>query len=252
MASSRCNCSRPIAQSSYPCSRESCELFPKTDKPTGTICALSERVRERSDSRFSRQSRGILPPNLRLSAIIAFAIVALAGALFLAGFRRKPIEGNLAARGSEGVPVYAARAVPFDSDIVGHPRSGSVREATTKAKGGSNPHAKNDSLLIAALEPGKRAGLKNFSDFGRRNPSLTWGVFSAGASSNMPSVSSSFAAEESVQNLAAVPEPSTWISGIALALLVGARCFRARWHSHQRREAEKTLRSFSSRFGERS
>jgi len=184
-------------------------------------------------------------PRLPLPAILAFAVAGLGGSIFLTYATFTHAEAGYSVAQAQDVPVYSARAVPFDNpreDVV--QRAASVARALTVAQSevrrAETPEAERPAdqaqtpLLLADSERSLR-GFNRFTSFAGANTYLAVAGTTSGISAqNAPS---GFEAPDA-ETLTAVPVPeaSTWMCGAALFLLIGARGFRAHLHRNRRRE----------------
>jgi hypothetical protein len=182
-------------------------------------------------------------PQLPLPAILGFALFGVAGSLFLAytTFSHGTVQHSAAAPNE--VPVYEARAVPFDlqpenpaqraasmARALTAARTQVQRAETMDAERGADPSIRP---LIADNDRQLR-GFPGLSNFGGANSFLSFTGTSFGVSAqNAPS---GFAAPDAeVFSAAPVPETSTWMCGGALLFLVAYRGARASWHRKRRR-----------------
>ena len=194
-------------------------------------------------------------PSLPLPAILAFAVVGLGGALFLAYSSFTTTEGPqfaAAVQDQVPVPVYSARAVPLDvpsDDVVR--RTLSVAQSITATRTDSRKIDKDEvetsstAPLLASIESGEVRGFSNFSKFSGSNVYLPLAAttFGVSAQTNAPGF---VAPDAETDTVSPVPEASTWLCGAALIALVGARGAHARWHRSQQRAEKKSDRSNSS------
>ena len=186
------------------------------------------------------------PPQLHLAAILAFAFVAMAGSVFLAytSFSHGEVNHNAAA--ANDVPVYEARAVPFDAPREDPAqRAASIARALTatqaevyRAEAGETEGeegavpAPTRSLLAEANRELK--GFNRFPRFAGENNFLAFTTTSFGISAQ--SLPAGFVAPDAETFTSApVPEASTWLCGGALLVLVAFRGARASWHRKRRR-----------------
>jgi hypothetical protein len=184
----------------------------------------------------------IAVPRLPLPAILFFAVAGLGGSLFLAyqnSFSSAdPIQTSAAVIGN--VPVYSARAVPFDSP----PASAATRavaRAQTAATAQSEPgRAPTDEMASDATssEPHLFAeashplkGFNRFSELGAVSNQLTVTGTTFGM---LASTAPSYVAPDADSISAPVPESSTaWYAGALLVVLL-ARALHATWHRNHR------------------
>jgi hypothetical protein len=182
-------------------------------------------------------------PQLSLPAILGFAVAGCGGVAFLAFTSFSHVEAKHPIASGNEVPVYEARAVPFDS-----PRENPAERATSIARAltaarmeaqrpqtAEAERSANTSppTLLADAREGLR-GFSRFSNFSGASNYLTITGANFGMSAQMsPTGLAAPDAETAV--MSAVPEVSTWVCGAALFLLVAARGFRAGWHRKRRR-----------------
>jgi hypothetical protein len=183
-------------------------------------------------------------PRLPLPAIIAFAVAGLGGALFLARTGVTMAEGTHSYRSANDIPVYSARAVPFDSPREdAAQRNGSIvraltatqtqvhRAETSEVEGAAS--VSGPTLLAEANR--ELRGFAGFSDFAGANTYLAVTGTTFGISAQ--TAPSGFAAPDAETVTASpVPEASTWWCGGALLVLVAARGLHASWHRKHRRD----------------
>ncbi|HSP45768.1 MAG TPA: hypothetical protein VLO30_07225 [Chthoniobacterales bacterium] len=185
-------------------------------------------------------------PRLPLWAILGFALFGVGGSAFLAYTSFSHGQAKSVVSPSNEVPVYSARAVPFDSqreDPV--QRADSIARALTvtqtqarraEAIAGETPSVSAPTLLAA--EKRELRGFTGFSNFVGANNFLTFTGTSFGISAqNAPS--GFVAPDAETLTASAVPETSTWLCGGALLVLVAVRGAHASWHRHQRRAANR-------------
>jgi len=180
-----------------------------------------------------------------LPAILGFAITGLGGALFLAfstfhsadGIESRPPQGE--------VPVYAARAVPRDSENPADATkllSLAQRTGTTTENSARRNEKTGEAAPADVLSPSASGELRGFSGFAGFNlPNTFLALAAANLTTGMSAQTNPdghFAPAAETEIVSMVPEPSTWMCGIALTLLVGARYARANW----RRSRSRTLR----------
>jgi hypothetical protein len=200
---------------------------------------------------MSEHHRTVLPavPRLPLSVILAFAVIGLGGAVFLAYTSFSHGGAGHSIVPNNDMPVYAARAVPFD----GHPediaqRATAIVEAltATASQVKSSQPTRVDETGETASQPtllpettGQLRGFLRFANAATANNYLAITGVSFGMSAQM--APSGFAAPDAeTATAAAVPEASTWLCGAALLGLVAARGIHASWHRNQRRIANKS------------
>jgi hypothetical protein len=187
-------------------------------------------------------------PRLPLPAILGFAVAGIGGALFLAysGVSEDETKHVLAA--ANDVPVYEARAVPLDPrpESIAE-RAKSIARALTATQ--SETKRTEPSEVDRELEPSRPTlladandelrGFNRFANFSSSNSylALTGATFGISAQTSP----SGFVAPDAETALSSVvPEASTWLCGIALLALVGARSIHASWHRNHRREESRT------------
>jgi hypothetical protein len=186
-------------------------------------------------------------PRLPLPAIIGFAVAGLGGALFLVRTGVTIAEESHSFRSVKDIPIYSARAVPFDppqEDAV--QRIASIARAltatqtqvhraeTNEVEGASS--VSGPTLLAEANR--ELRGFAGFSNFAGANTYLAFTGTSFGISAQ--TAPSGFAAPDAeTVTTSAVPEASTWWCGGALVVLVAARGLHASWHRNQRRASNK-------------
>ena len=183
-------------------------------------------------------------PRLPLPAILAFVVAGLGGSIFLTYSTFSHDEPRYSVAQTQDVPVYSARAVPFDNpkeDAV--QRAASVARALTVAQTEVRQFEEIDPERLA--DPAKAPllaeadrplrGFERFTSFAGANSYLTIAGTSFGISAQ--SAPSGFEAPDAETMTAApVPEVSTWMCGAALFVLIGARGVRAHLHRNRRRE----------------
>lgn len=181
-------------------------------------------------------------PWLPLPAILGFALFGVGGSVFLAftTFNYDPPKPSAAP--SKDVPVYAARAIPFDTPREDKAdRAASIARALTAAQTEMRPteefesqqKAQSTSSLLVA-ENRELRGFGRLANFSGANSYLavtgmSFGIMAQDAPSGFMAPDA-----ETFEN-SAVPEASTWICGGALFVLVAARGIRARWHRSRNR-----------------
>lgn len=190
----------------------------------------------------------LVMPRLSLPAILGFAVAGLGGALFLAYTGLNNAEAKHSLVGANEVPVYSARAVPFDAqpeDVV--QRATSIARALTatriepqytEADEAARAREGSDATLVAEAN-GELKGFSRFSNFGRANSYLAITGANFGISGQV-SPSGFVAPDAETASMPSVPEVSTWLCGVALLALIAARGVHAHWRRHQRRAANKT------------
>ena len=145
---------------------------------------------------------------------------------------------------SDDVPVYEARAVPFDPPAEDQAqRSASIARALTVTQTqvrrsdefqSDEGVARTSGPVLLADSSRELRGFNHFPNFAGANSYLTLSANSFGISAQS-APSGHMAADAETLTSAPVPEASTWMCGGALFLLVAARGARARWHRNQRR-----------------
>jgi hypothetical protein len=182
-------------------------------------------------------------PRLPLSAIFGFSVAGVGGALFLAYSTFHAPETTHSLASATPVPVYEARAVPFDpkpedaaarATAVARALTATPSDPQRSEKGEADSgEAPSESKLLPGAD-GDLSGFSRFANSGSANSYLAITGTAFGISAHMaPSGISATDAETIV--LAAVPEASTWLCGAALLALVVARGLHASWCRHQRR-----------------
>ena len=182
-------------------------------------------------------------PRLPLSAILGFALFGVGGSAFLAYTSFHYDEAKPSVAVSNDVPVYSARAVPFDP-----PREDPAQRAAsiarvltatqTQAHRAEIIEAEETSsvsgpTLLAEADRELR-GFTGFSNFASANSFLAFTGTSFGISAQ--SAPSGFVAPDAETFTAApVPEASTWLCGVALLMLVAIRGLHASWHRKRHR-----------------
>jgi hypothetical protein len=183
-------------------------------------------------------------PRLPLPAILGFALFGIGGSLFLAYTTFSHGVTKQSEMPSTDGRVYEARAVPFES-----PREDAAQRADSIARAltvvqtkvqsaetmeGEIAPANTEPMLLADSHRELR-GFNRFANFAGSNNYLavTGTTFGIGPL-NTPS--GFMAADAETLTSSVVPEPSTWMCGGALFMLVAARGARARWHRKRRRE----------------
>lgn len=183
-------------------------------------------------------------PQIPLPAILGFVLLSVAGSAFLAYTSFSHGEAHHSVAAANDVPVYEARAVPFDSQREDPAeRAASIARALTatrteihraesaEVEGG----APTSSRPLLAETNRELRGFNRFSNFAVANSFLSLTATSFGI--NAQSLPSGFAAPEAETFTAApVPEASTWMCGGALLVLVAFRGARASWHRKRRRQ----------------
>ncbi|HKP92514.1 MAG TPA: hypothetical protein VJS88_01360 [Chthoniobacterales bacterium] len=180
------------------------------------------------------RSANLAVPRLPLPAILAFAIVGLGGSVFLAFTSFSHGEAHYSVAKPQDVPVYSARAVPFERQIEdAAERAASIVRALTATPTESQPSAASDReggasgaapTLLADASRDFR-GFLGFSAFGA-NTYLTLTATAFGISAQS-SPSGFVAPDAETLVAAAVPETPTWLCGAALVALVAGRGIRA-------------------------
>jgi hypothetical protein len=182
-------------------------------------------------------------PRLPLAAILGFALFGVGGSVFLAYTSFNHADARQTVAASNDVPVYSARAVPFDSPQEDPAqRAASITRALTATQtevhraevidaDGAAPVLSRTLLAEANRE---LRGFRGFSNFAGANGFLAVTGTSYGISAQ--TAPSGFAAPDAETFTAApVPEASTWLCGGALLVLVAARGVHASWHRKRRR-----------------
>lgn len=137
-------------------------------------------------------------------------------------------------------PAYWARAVP--SDLQKQARGekiGSTRPLLTRALPQSEPLATHRSPSAdsnpASSSPPDFSGFGDLSGVFPQNSYLTFAASGSGFGVGGQSMLAGGISMAESTNAAPVPEPSTWLSGLGLLILVGARWARARRRVSHRR-----------------
>jgi hypothetical protein len=182
-------------------------------------------------------------PQLPLAAILGFAFVGMAGSVFLAYTSFSHGEVNHSVAVSNDVPIYEARAVPFDAPREDPAqRAASIARALTATQAEVHRGETVDAEGAAPVSPRRffaeanreLKGFNRFSKFAGPNSFLAFTTASFGiAAQNMPS--GFVAPDAETFTSAPVPEASTWMCGGALLVLVAFRGARASWHRKRRR-----------------
>ncbi len=182
-------------------------------------------------------------PRLPLPAILAFAVAGMGGSIFLAYSCFDHGTAQYSVATAQDVPVYSARAVPFDrSPESAVERATSIARALTATPSetrqsatldieGGAPVATATSVTDADRELG---GFPGASAFFAQNTYLTLTGSNFGISAQ--TVASGYAAPDAeTMTSAPVPEGSTWLCGAALLALVAGRGIHASRHRNRRR-----------------
>jgi hypothetical protein len=182
-------------------------------------------------------------PRLHLAAILGFALFGVGGSVFLAYTSLSHADPKLAVPASNDVPIYSARAVPFDPPREDPAqRAASITRALTATR--TEVHPAQAIAAKGAAPFSKRAlfaeanrdlrSFSGFSNFAGANSFLAFTGASFGISAQ--TAPSGFAAADAETITAApVPEASTWMCGGALLVLVAARGVHARRQRKRRR-----------------
>jgi hypothetical protein len=193
--------------------------------------------------KHSRAAR-LATPQLPLPAILGFVLLGVAGSAFLAYTSFSHGEAHHSVAVSNDVPVYEARAVPFDSQREEPAqRAASIARALTatqaevqraeSVEADENAAASRRPLLLSETDRELR-GFNKFASSGVANSFLSFTATSVGISAQ--SLPSGIAAPDAETFTSApVPEASTWMCGGALLVLVAFRGARASWHRKRRR-----------------
>jgi hypothetical protein len=189
-------------------------------------------------------------PRLPLVAILGFAVVGLGGALFLAYSGLGDSETKHSLVSASDVPVYAARAVPRDSqpeDIAQRAKSlvsaltATPSESQRTATSEADPEAESSGPDLLSDANAELRGFSRFANSAVANSylALTGATFGISAQMGL----SGFVAPDAESVVSSpVPEASTWLCGVGLLALVVARGIHASWYRHHRRGASKTNR----------
>jgi hypothetical protein len=186
-------------------------------------------------------------PRLPLAAIVGFALFGVGGSVFLAYTSFSHPDAGPSVAASNDVPVYSARAVPFDPPREDPAqRAASIARALTAAQTQVHRAATMDAeetpsisapTLLAEADRELR-GFTGFSNFAGGNSFLAFTGTSFGISAS--TAPSGFVAPDAETFTSSpVPEASTWLCGGALLVLVAVRGLHASWHRNQRRAANK-------------
>jgi hypothetical protein len=183
-------------------------------------------------------------PQLHLAAILGFALFGMGGSVFLAYTSFSHTEAKSPAVAANDVPVYSARAVPFDSPREDpSQRAASITRALTatqtevhRAEAGEEKDAVPVSQRALFADANRELRTFNgFSNFAGANSFLAFTGPSFGMSAQ--TLPAGFvAADAETMTAAPVPEASTWICGGVLLFLVAARGVHASWRRKQRRD----------------
>jgi hypothetical protein len=186
-------------------------------------------------------------PRLPMSAILGFALFGVGGSAFLAYTCFSFEEAKPGAAASNDIPVYSARAVPFDL-LREDPTQGAASIAraliatqTPAHRGetfvGDDTSSLSGPTLLAEADRELR-GFTGFSNFPGANSFLAFTGTSFGiGAQNVPS--GFVASDAETLTAAPVPEASTWLCGAALLMLVFVRGVHASWHRNHRRTANR-------------
>jgi len=181
-------------------------------------------------------------PRLPLPAILAFAMAAVGGSVFLAytSFSHDEIKSSAAPSPDE--PVYSARAVPFDlrpedpaqrAASIARALSATQTQVHRAATIEEQETAPVSGPTLLAEANRELRGFSGFSNFAGGNSFLAFTGTSFGISA---STAPTYAAPDAETMTAApVPEASTWMCGGALLVLVAVRGAHARLHRKRRR-----------------
>lgn len=187
-------------------------------------------------------------PRLPLLAIFGFAFFGVGGSVFLSFTTFSHSDAKHFAAASNDVPVYEARAVPFDAvrkDTAPQPASVAQALTTTPAEvphtsqsNRDNPDRAEKSSEPTLFADSNRPlrGFPGFSDFSASGIYVAAGGISSGMSAQ-EAPSGFFAPDAETMTSAPVPEASTWLCGGVLFLLVAARGARAHLHRKRRRDS---------------
>lgn len=221
-------------------------MFPgrkHTSARNSSAGSRGERFRAGGDTgrdRGVRYSR-ISFPRIPLSAIFSFAIVGFGGALFLSYTAFDTGEGFQFARPTSDGPAYSARAIARKSRnaAIPDPRPGQtgplVPSDETGTKKVSVPLVPPPSAIFSSSARGQLRGVDAFAEFKVHAAYPGLGLAITGVPAASQASFSAVNAPDFVSgNVSAVPEPSTWLSGLALLALVGVRCIHARYRRRQR------------------
>ncbi len=183
-------------------------------------------------------------PRLPLPAILAFAVLAVGGSVFLTYSSFTHGQAQYSVATAQDVPVYSARAVPFD-----RPPEDAVERANSIARAlSATGSEKPASATIEPYGGAPVAGPASITDTDRElrgfpgalglageNTYMTLATSNLGISAQL--APSGYAAPDAeTLTSAPVPEASTWLCGAALMLLVAGRGIHASRHRNRRRD----------------
>ncbi|HEX8898315.1 MAG TPA: hypothetical protein VF751_06435 [Chthoniobacterales bacterium] len=189
------------------------------------------------------RTAGPVIPWFPLPAILGLALLGVGGSAFIAYSTFSYAEAERPANPPDKARVYEARAVPFDSPREEHAQriasiSRALTAAQTEVRRAETAKTERSSqvsqpMLLADFDR-QLKGFDHFRNFAGANTYLAVAGTSFGISAQ--SLPSGVAAPDAETVMAApVPEASTWMCGVALFVLVGARGMRARVHRNRRR-----------------
>lgn len=177
-------------------------------------------------------------PRLPLPAVLGFAAMGLGGAFFLAFSTFQTADGISSHRLPAEVPVYSARAVPHDpEDSVIAMKLLALAQQQEMARKNAGRGEKSGETPSDPLSSDGNAESPGFSRLSRFAASNTYLALAAAnlavGISAQTNPSGHQAPDAETETLSMVPEPSTWMCGLGLLVLVGARCVRANWRRHR-------------------
>jgi hypothetical protein len=187
-------------------------------------------------------------PRFPLWAIVVFAVAGFGGSFFLAYTNSfssaDPIQTGAAVH--DNGPVYAVRAVPFDSAPASAPARAIASAQTAAASQAEPDQRRKDEPGADAVSSEPRLfaeashefkGFNRFSDFGGASNQLTVTATTFGM---LASTAPSYIAPDAESISAPVPESSTGWYAAALLVLLLPRALYAGWHRNHRRAGNKT------------
>lgn len=175
------------------------------------------------------------PGSVPLWSIFLFAAIGFSGALSIAFMGNAPASDTLRFVGAQpDVPIYSARAVPFEST----PATTRIIERRQNANSATEVHGAANRPADSASRSSHAEQSEEAAAFGASEiPSPPFTIASAAASlvagpgGGTQSSSSGYAAPDAESfEVTVVPEPSTILTGLALGLLVVGRWLRSTWH----------------------
>ena len=196
-----------------------------------------------SATRELRRAARLAIPRLPLPAILAFAVAGMGGSIFLAYSCFDHGTAQYSVATAQDIPVYSARAVPFDrSPESAVERAASIARALTATSSETRESATLDSedgapvAAATSITDADRelSGFPGASELFTQNTYLTLAGSNFGISAQMVA-SGHAAADAETLTSAPVPEGSTWLCGAALLALVAGRGIHASRHRNRRR-----------------